>query len=194
MKPIILILVSVLCFKSLVDDKGFNEATYLISERSELKIIGSTNVNKFTCAYDMSRVETKQRVNFRQENDKLVFTNTDLILKSTAFDCGSKMINKDFNKLMQTDVFPDISLKLIEITKENIEHHVVYTTMDVTICNRTKRYKVPVNISDSVKLGVKGNLRINITDYELEAPKKAMGMIKVCNDIDIDFNLFFQKL
>lgn len=174
--------------------KEFNHATFMISDESSLSIIGFTNINTFTCNYNIYKIDPKQEVNYKRQGSKILFTDTDLKLKSTAFDCGSKMMNRDFNKLLETEVYPNVSLKLIEIISKDIYDNQVNTLIEVTICGKSNKYSIPVTISESGKLSVKGRLEMDIHDFGLKPPKKALGLIKVDDTIIIDFNLFFKKL
>ncbi len=193
MKPVISILISF--FSLLISfEKDFNEATVVISQESELTITGFTNINHFSCNYNIYKIDPKQKVLYKTEGDRIIFNQTSLNLSSTAFDCGNKMINKDFNRLLKTEVYPEVKLKLLEIRPNNNVDNKLNAKIEVTICGVANIYEMPVEINHNEKLSVKGILNLDISDFQLKPPKKVLGIIKVDEKINIDFNLFFNKI
>jgi hypothetical protein len=57
------------------------------------------------------------------------------------------------------------------------------------MAGNTKRYLLPVNVSESKHLSYSGSMDLDINDFNLEAPKKLMGAVKVSNIIKIVFDL-----
>ncbi|WP_165764799.1 YceI family protein [Winogradskyella aurantia] len=160
-----------------------------VSPASSLIIKGESNVNKFQCSYDVLQFSDSIEVSFISDKAYLNFTNTQLHLKNSFFDCGHKAINRDFNKLLKTDEFPSIKIELISAHNQpnNLS---IMTKLNIVISGISKRYDIPVEV-DKTTDGVMicGNLPIDINDFNLSPPKKLLGMIKVSNKIEIDFNL-----
>lgn len=162
------------------------------SSQSELIIKGKTNVNRFQCAYDISELSDSLQIIYKEKQDALEFTKANIILENLSFNCGHSSINKDFNKLLKTEQFPAISICLLEVSK-TAKASEVLAKVQIVICNIKKTYKVPIHINTSHVVTISGVLPIDINDFNLEAPKKAMGIIKVSNEIEIDFSLKVSK-
>jgi hypothetical protein len=66
----------------------------------------------------------------------------------------------------------------------------LHTKLNITISGVSKVYELPVEVDNTQKaVMVCGKLPIDINDFKLSPPKKLLGIIKVSNKIEIDFNL-----
>ena len=83
-----------------------------VEDDSVVSISGTTNVNSFTCNYNVLKLENPIPVSYESREQTIVFASTFLELENQCFDCGHKAINKDFNKLLKTEIYPKIQLNL----------------------------------------------------------------------------------
>lgn len=155
---------------------------------STLEIQGKTNVNKFNCIFEITNIDDPLKVNFQESENALKFRNTQLLLDNDCFDCGNNMMNKDLRKLLKSDEFPHIKLALVEVHKTSKKNQAL-AEVDISMAGNTKRYLLPVNVSSNKQLSYSGSMDLDINDFELEAPKKLMGAVKVSNLIKIVFDL-----
>lgn len=168
-------------------------STVSFCEGSSLKIKGSSNVNKFECVLDMNILSEHMEVLYEESKDYLNFTNTKLVIPARHFDCGGKMINKDFQKLLNVDNFPEIKLALKRVMKSKISQDCTMATIEVIICDIKNTYDVPISTSKSIEgINIDGILALSINDFSLEPPKKMLGVIKVSPIIEIEFLLNFR--
>ncbi len=171
------------------------ETAIIIEPESKLIIKGTTNINKFNCHFNTSELQKPIPVSFEIKNDKMVFKETELILKNDCFDCGNKNINKDFKSLLKTNSYPQIFIHLKEMQNFNLKDSTSKVLLDMEIAGIFKSYNFPVKIENNKnKLFVTGTLALNISDFNLEPPKKLLGILKVNNIIEIDFQLLFKEL
>lgn len=170
---------------------GNDNRTIKIMPDSKLTITGDTNISKFLCEFDSEMIPSTRKVKVSGNEDELDFENAILTLDNTGFDCGNRGINKDFHALIQTEEYPEISLEL----KKLCINTSTSATADliITIAGEMKTYKVPVKIIDGDIPQYRGDLTLNINDFNLEPPKKMFGLIVVKEDIDINFNLNVEK-
>ena len=166
-----------------------NEITAIkVLPESSLKINGKTNVNKFSCVFQISNINQPIRVNFEKKKEHLKFKNTFLILENDCFDCGNNMMNKDLRKLLKTDDFPHIQLLLKAVELKNADN-ISMAVVEISLAGVKNNYRVPVQIKNSNHTNLNGVLAIDIEDFDLEAPKKMLGAVKVSNYIEIQFDL-----
>ncbi len=165
------------------------ESVVVLSSESFLRIKGKTNVSSFECQFDMSSISEVIKINYRTLDNKIKFEDTKLVLPNVEFNCGGKAINKDFNKLLNTAEHPKITLKLKEISNLESQSQTLTATIEITISNVTRQYKMPINLAQDQDLHVNGVLPLNINDFNLEAPTKMLGMVKVSPQIEIQFSL-----
>ncbi|MDN3664264.1 YceI family protein [Algibacter miyuki] len=162
----------------------------VIAPSSEIVITGKTNVNSFNCQYNVLELKEPIPVHFkRYNNGKLVFENTILTLESAAFDCGGPGINSDFNKLLKSKTYPEVIIELKEIGKHPKDSKLINALINLEIAGITKAYTFPVKLEGSETLNIEGVLSLNIRDFDLDPPKKALGIIVVKEVIDISFHL-----
>ena len=187
MKKVIffIFILSIMAFTS-----NLTESTaIIIAPSSEIIITGKTNVNSFDCQYNVLNLKEPIPVHFKKHNDKFIFEKTILALESTAFNCGGPGINSDFKKLLKSKTYPKVFIKLKEISKDPNIENLVNAQIDLEIAGVTKSYTIPVKLQGEETLIIKGVLSLNIRDFNLDPPKKALGLIVVKDIIDISFHL-----
>lgn len=188
----VLILISVLTAFSFTDS-FVGKTSVMIAPSSKLLIIGKTNVNTFKCDYDIVKLNKPIPVTFKKHGNKIKFEKTTLVLDNVNFDCGGIGINKDFQELLKTKTYPRVFIKLNEIVKDRDHGNLLQALVDLEIAGVTKSYTVPVTFKEEGVTSVKGVLALNIRDFNLEPPKKALGMIVVKDVIEINFDLAIKK-
>lgn len=175
-----------------------NESSYQIEvlPGSSLTITGDTNIRDFLCEYDTQRLARTHEVSFSTDSDWLQFRNTILQLRNAGFDCGNRAINRDFHSLLKSKEFPviDLELKEIHLGKEDVAQ----ARVRITIADKKKDYEIPVklktlNNDQGDELHLDGLLKLNISDFGLEPPKKLFGLIVVKDDIQINFDLHISQ-
>lgn len=188
----------ILFFVSIAATLAFTAVTtgstsVLITPSSKLLIKGKTNVNSFQCEFDVLKIKNPIPVFFKKIENKMVFDNTVLVLENNCFDCGGKGINNDFQELLKSDVYPQTQIKLKEICKDNSSENNVLASMDICIAGVTKSCTMPIQLDGEETLLIEGVLSLNICDFNLEPPKKAMGLIVVKDIIEINFQLVVKE-
>ena len=160
-----------------------------ILSKSEVTITGKSNVNSFQCKYNSNFLENEITVTSIKNNDaKVSLSNAKILIKSKGFDCGNKMITKDFKTILKADDYDNIGIELKEL---DLNNNCFLTKLDIEIAGKSKEYIIPVNFNENTN-NVKGNLKLNIKDFNLKSPKKMFGLIEVNDNVDINFNLFLE--
>ncbi|WP_175455612.1 YceI family protein [Winogradskyella thalassocola] len=167
----------------------FKESTVVLSSESYLKIKGKTNVSTFECQFDMTTISEAISISYKDYDKRIKFNDTKLTLPNIEFNCGGKAINKDFNKLLNTEEYPEIVLKLKEISKVKPNDDSTTAIIEITISNIVRTYTVPISITKNSDLHVSGVMPLDINDFSLTAPTKMLGMVKVSPKIEIQFSL-----
>ncbi len=89
--------------------------------------------------------------------------------------------------MLKTSEYPEIFLELKKLSMESSEKAIAEVL--ISIAGKTETYKVPVEITEGPVSQYTGNLVLNIKDFNLEPPKKMLGLIVVKDDIEISFCL-----
>jgi len=184
----------ILLFVSIIMSLAFvksevRDASVMIMPSSKILINVKTNVNSIKCQYNVLKLKEPIAVFFKKFDEKIIFDKTALILENVDFDCGGSAINKDFQELLKSKTYPQITIDLKEINRCGSEAHNVEALVDLNIAGVTKSFNVPVRFENNGNLYVKGSLNLNIRDFNIEPPRKALGLVVVKDMIEIDFQL-----
>lgn len=168
-----------------------NQRTINILPESQLMITGDTNITDFRCSFDSEMLPSNCAVSFTRNGDGYSFKNANLVLNNLGFDCGNRQINKDFHALLQTEEYPSIELELKKIRLQGDESAIAQVV--IHIAGKKNSYEVPVKVLSNPATCFEGKLKLDINDFGLQPPRKAFGLIKVKEDIEISFNLTVEK-
>ena len=166
-----------------------NKIEVIIKEDSRLFIKGTSNVNQFTCDYKKPLEPQSLSLIYEEIEKSWVLQDAELFLKSTSFDCGGRKINKDFQELIKSSQFPAIQIEVCEIKPE--DSHLT-AKIEVSIAGITKPFPVTIAIDNDNDFTYTSILKLNIEDFDLKAPTKMMGLIKVHEEISIHVKLHLE--
>ncbi len=163
----------------------------LVRQESTLEIHGKTNINNFTCRQTYPSPGLKE-VELYTDGDEVRFQDAELVIPVARFDCGHKIMTKDFQEILDAENNPDLKIIL----------HAVHTTgaskvADVTIrlAGSSQRYRIPFTIKrDSDSITGVGERKVRFGEFDLEPPVKFMGMVKVKEELNIQFTLRIKQI
>jgi hypothetical protein len=146
------------------------------AQENFVSINGSTNVSKFQCLNNKFRSEVGL---YSFSDKKLPY----IILNVTDFDCGNKMMTKDFQKILSAEKYPQMTIKFLNFT--NIQKKFL-AVVEVKMMNQSKRYNVIFVIVNKKLVGRK---KVKFSDFNITPPKKMGGMIVVKDDLNLVISL-----
>jgi hypothetical protein len=168
----------------MVAQDSYRNEIISIQPHSELIIAGSTNVNKFDCTFDIELISSPIAIAYQRKEDLVKLKDLKLSLRTSGFDCGNKRMNADFQDLLMSHKYPAIEIEVKQL--ELIAGDYQKAFLQVTMAGKSKQYELPVLVKDDF---YKGKLRLNIRDFGLEPPRKALGLIEVNEIIKVQFDL-----
>jgi hypothetical protein len=154
------------------------EDTTLVINKIKIEITGLSTVGKYNCSNTFSIKDTVY-INSVKKNT----FNTEI--KMSDFDCGNKIMTKDLQGTVKAKKFPNSTVCITDIKpsgknyKCNLNFHITDKTLkykDFVLCNTDKK--------------IEGTLNLRFSDLEMEAPVKMAGLIKVKDEIVINFSLY----
>lgn len=180
------------------------QAEFVIEDQSELKLSGSSNVNKFTCECECYSESTEHSFSLYNSNPKAVtFDNTTLKLETAGMDCGHRGINRDLYELLKVKEHPFITIELLSANQLSPESLTIAegwvpisANTAITIAGVCR--EVTMNIS-AKKLSDKryrfsGSKDLYMSDFKLTPPKHLLGLIKVDEEIEIQLDLYIRMI
>lgn len=162
----------------------------VILDDSKLTINGTSNVNDFECVYEEKFEQDTLQHTIDIDEAIAEVDGEQLILVVDSFDCGKRGINKDFRNTLKSDVYPTIELDLKKVIQQDPE--LITAEVDITLAGVTQTYQV--NFEDIVFyeegfIEVQGTQPVKMTDFGIKPPRALFGLIKVNDELDINFTL-----
>lgn len=159
--------------------------------QSYISIRGSSNINEFELINphpaineNKSGVENKSRyLNIRISVDEFTSTN-------------ERMVH-DFRKMVQESKYPVIKISIENRDLADFEETNGLTNFGIiiTIAGKSQEYTVPCEVFSTLNSGhmLSGNFSVKLTDFGIEPPEKLLGLIKVNNEVCINFLFNFDS-
>jgi hypothetical protein len=192
MKAIIGICIAVLVSAFTIESPVLRHR-FIVQPSSKLIISGKTNVNSFECS---TLYCGKDTLVLREGGPgyKPVFEKGYVGLDASAFSCGMKLMTNDFSKTIKANEHPSIVIDFI-----SFERVPVYGCTEETFKGRLKislagiTNSFDINCSIEVKsnglIHLKGGRNFVFADFNLTAPTHMMGVVKVNEELDVNFHL-----
>ncbi|WP_312768287.1 YceI family protein [Epilithonimonas sp.] len=149
---------------------------FTFAQGNFVQINGSTNVNKFQCTNNKFKADAGGYT-FSEKNLP------NIVLKVTDFDCGNRMMTKDFQKILNAEKYPNMTIKFISFTKNQGG---INALVEVKMMDQSKRYNIEFDIENNKLIGRKN---VKFSDFNITPPKRMGGMIVVKDDLDLIFSL-----
>lgn len=166
-----------------------SESGSVTLDSNKLTINGTSNVNDFKCVYEEDVEEGANRSNADDSTREAHKPEAELVLIVDSFDCGKRGINRDFRNTLKSDIYPTINVELIEvIRKDDIP---TVAIVNISMVGVTREYGVELGEAyvDNDETLVPGSQNIKMSDFGLDPPSALLGLIKVRDELTIQFSL-----
>ncbi len=189
-----------LVFLNIVAPVTSNRISYSIKENSSLTLMGSSNVNNFQCTTSENLSNGYIYIITEDEKDYVRFTNAILKINVKSFDCANPLLNKDFYKTLNANESPTIDVELLSATPLNNSKILksgngrFMADVAITLNGNSKADQLIIHwekVSGNVYRFI-GDKKLKMSDFDIETPVAALGLIKVRDEITIHFDLFIQ--
>jgi hypothetical protein len=192
MKLLLIVLLASFCWPphTVVKEK------WLIEKESNLYFEGRTNINNFHCGIT-SYLRPDTLCFCREDNSKNILTvKGGLSIDVNCLECRQPYMNKDLRKTLKASEWPLMKISLLSIGNftgevKNISGKVAITLAGVT---RTLDVDYIVQPVDNNNLRLYGRQRVLFADFKLTPPRKMAGLVKVEQQIDVNFMLALRLL
>lgn len=166
---------------------------WVIDSGCSLKVAGTTNVSKFNCTIlDYARPDTLTF--YRGNGAKAVKVTGVIAVDVQRFDCRHAMITRDLRKTLKSAEFPKLVIRFINLGRYpefDGQTQAIKGLVAIELAGVTREYEVDYKFTpDGTRsLTLIGSRRVNFSDFNLVPPKKAAGMIKTNNALEVEFSL-----
>lgn len=196
--PGLLLLNAVLCLYGWQTPDSVKKR-FQIDQESQLYLKGTTNVNTFTCdctdRFPLKSFEVENQEGYAH------YQHAGVRLDTRNFNCHNRKIETDLQKAMKSEIFPYISISLVEswqdpkcATGDCPDWFVVKAKVRITITNVTKEHII---LGKAKKIGpnrfqLMGEKALQMSEFGIDPPHAMFGMIKVNDWITFHFDLNVQ--
>jgi hypothetical protein len=165
---------------------------FIVQPESTLVVTGKTNVNSFQCTTLYCGRDTL--VLRESVGTPPVFLKGNVQLDASAFSCGMQLMTNDFNKTIKAKEHPAIAIDFISFERTPVygcTEERFKGRMKISLAGITKTFDVDCAI-EARSTGIiylRGNRAFEFADFNLTAPSRMMGMVKVEDKLEVKFNL-----
>jgi len=151
----------------------------MIISKQVFTIEGGTSLGNFTCTYAMSQKDTLLAYDSRISDKAVTYS-----IPSDKFACGNFLLNGDFRKTIKAKVYPYINVEISGFRKTNSSFT---CDLKLKLAGKEKVYmNTPLKKEGQT---ITGDLMVRFSDFDLIAPKKMGGLVKVRENIKISIEL-----
>jgi len=150
----------------------------IIINKIKIEITGTSTIGTYNCSNLFS---TKDTVYLNSIKKNILNTE----IKMSNFDCGNKIMTKDLQGTVRIKQFPNSTVCIRDIRQVGKNYK---CNLNFLITNKTLKYKDFTLYTDDNK--IQGSLNLKFSDIELEPPTKMAGLIKVKDELVINFSLY----
>lgn len=198
--PVIL-LFSVLCtisgFRSA--DSGNYAIRWVLLKGGSLQVLGSTNVNKFTCAITgYGNFDTITVYKTTAENQPIPLKGM-LSLDVSLFDCRNPIMTGDLRKTLKAKAFPKLKIRFINLNRFPSfapQNNPIKGVVDIELAGVSRRFDVSYTFSKDEQrtIHLLGERFVNFSDFNLIPPRKLGGMIQTEDRLKVQFELSIKSI
>ncbi len=160
---------------------------YMVVTGKSVIINGTTTLGKFTC--DLEQQGRSDTVIFHQDHSHEIHPPVlDIALEVKAFGCGNKMLDKDFNHTLKSSEYPHIRVVVDHFFHEGDRY---YSSLILKLAGK-ELYMERLPFLMKGEKGAKSmeaDFHLNLSYFDLDPPKKFLGLLKVREELTILLNL-----
>ncbi len=163
-----------------------------VSPGSSMWIEGRSNVNSFRCTTEA--IEGHGMI-ANTGTGGVRAASVVLTAGIDTFDCGKQGMNRDMQKALKAEEFPEIRFELDSASIDpdfasSVSHQIVARGR-LTLAGRERPVDMTVTAEPLPNKGfrVTGSLPLLMTDYGVKPPRKVLGLIRVRDAIVVHFDI-----
>lgn len=167
---------------------------WVVHQNSSLSVAGTSNIKDFTCRLESIDHRDTLAFSLVPTSKIIVFRQHTLAIPVDPFDCGNWMIRKDFLNTLKHDEYPFITLQFIDLRIENSPtwwEEPIQGAINIRLGGVSQRFVLDYDLHVYGKrvIELNGHKRVALSDFKLEAPERLGGLVKIDDQVDVNFRL-----
>jgi hypothetical protein len=156
-----------------------------------VRIEGSTNLNSFVFFQKLTN-SAQAQVNDGDKKSQLSIN-----IPAHNFEASNPLMYKDFLELIKAHEHPIIRIIIFYNPKEFLvtSKNKISSIIEIKLAGHQQSYTIPGTLhqcSDQT-IRVEGSIKLNLNDFNLEPPTKFFGMVKVNDEVYVNFGLTMEN-
>jgi len=147
-------------------------------------IQGSSNINRFMLVNQSPHIST-------DGEPKGFSGNREIQIPVDGFTAANNHMLNDFYDMVKASEYPYIHIAIEPRSRADFDETTGLTNFktEITLAGNSNSYTVPCEIAfcENSAYLLKGSLKIELTDFNIDPPEKVFGAIKVKNEVFINF-------
>lgn len=167
---------------------------WLVKKSSNLSISGNSNISSFTCQLKGTNRTDTLTIDYDEKDGDITFLKKQIKIHTTFADCGNPLVTSDFKKTLRSEEYPDVLLNFLNLQRPQFHDFsamTVHGTVEIIIASVSRKYDVTYKLTPypTGQIDLVGSQSIKLGDFDLTPPSRLMGLLKVEEEILVDFNL-----
>ena len=172
-----------------------NFFSYTVHDKSKISLTGTTNINSYECISDTEIPRGYLMADIMPGSNAIFFSDAQLGIRVATFDCGNRLMNRDLHEALGGKKNPYIEIKLLEArpltSPSRTLNGKIRVEIVIKINGKVKNTDLVLDYRTSNHLSyyISGSKNLKMSDFGIEAPSPALGLVKVRDQVTINFNL-----
>ena len=197
LKNIFALLLFFSCQLSAQDSLKNLSITFSIVPGSRITVDGSTNVNLFSCFSENTVAHSPVLVTPSSSHTSATLEGAVIKTKTQTLDCANAAMNENLYDALHSESYPYIIVEITEVRSADgkplsfTKGQDLVTKLNLTLAGRKKMNTVYLNVVNegSGNYHFIGSHKITLSSYGIDPPKAFFGLVKVDDNITVQFNL-----
>ncbi|MEX2595439.1 MAG: YceI family protein [Salibacteraceae bacterium] len=168
-----------------------------LQTESEVQVSGSANVGGFRCHTDPREPEHLIPSCFIRSDDTIKISEVQFEIPVDGFSCGNPLVVKDLKEVLESKVYPNIKFDLHHLEAKQIQDNFfkgrVIATTEVKGVKKDVSFDAEVDELNPNYFMISGRIPIFLSWYGIAQPSRLFGLLKLEDQIDVCFELYFTK-
>lgn len=171
---------------------------WVISGGCSLKVVGSTNVNKFTCVI-RNYISPDTLTFYKHKNKESMQIAGSMELEVRHFDCNNMVMTKDLRKALKAGDFPKLRIRFVSLNRYprfNNQTDVIKGIVAIELAGITKQFDIDYKFTSEGNKAISliGSKQLSFSDFNIIPPKKMGGLVQSNNKLNVEFNMKMRVL
>lgn len=170
---------------------------WAVANNSSLNIEGRSNLSSFCCQVTRYlETDTMQYVK-NETTRQFIFTNSCLTIDINNFDCHQRIITNDFRKTLKADQNRFLKVQFLSLDAFDVRsQQTVKGKVEILLAGQVKCTTIDfkTNVTNTGLIQMNGTKTLLFSEFNLHPPKKMAGIIKIKEEIRVNFQLFFKPV